>query len=322
MRKIYSFVLCALCMSHVAIAQEVVGEPEKKAPAIKFRGVRSIDVNVTYIKFSPFNGEEKERYGEAVNVKVRIRPLRIKKMDVGGVFSYTDGYSDNYRPPEDRWSYYDYETGMIGASGVYHNTKNSATEAEISWLHQKTDGRVPKKNFWSHQHEQGLEFRVKYDNEERRAAGELWAPHWEIGARYIHPFDVNYYDSKGRGNDYAYDGRKFDLLGSVDLYDWYVDECDIWRITPTVNADLMYIWGKDSAGGQSGFGFKLAAYGEELLDVKFFNFRWMFGGDGSRVYDLIATIKLDNLGYSMWAAQTGTYVSPHKRAELAQAATQ
>ncbi|MEA3322660.1 MAG: hypothetical protein U9Q12_00385, partial [Patescibacteria group bacterium] len=71
-----------------------------------------------------------------------------------------------------------------------------------------------------------------------------------------------------------------------------------------------------------GFGFKLAGYGQEMFDIKLFNPRWMFESNGSRLYDFIGTWKVDNTIRAIWAAQTETYVSPHERVELAQAAAQ
>ncbi|MEA3322918.1 MAG: hypothetical protein U9Q12_01740, partial [Patescibacteria group bacterium] len=200
-----------LCVSGVASAQETVVEQqpaEKKACAVKFRGLQSVDtLNVTYGHFKPFSGEDKERHGEFVNVKARVRPLRIGKVDVGGYFTYTDGESNTYKRSKDRWSYYDYEIIGGGISGVYHHTNASESELEIGLLHQETDGWVPKKNFRSHQDEMQWEFRGKYSNDKRRSVGELRIPYWEIGAKYNHPFNVSYTDTRGRGDDYAYDNR-------------------------------------------------------------------------------------------------------------------
>jgi hypothetical protein len=328
MKRILLFFMAVLMITSTAFADEVVvaqdgTTPAKKESAVKFRGLKSVDtLNVTYGTFSPFNGEDREREGHFVNVKARVRPLRIGKTDLGVVASYTKGSSDSYKRSADRWSYYDYEIVGLGASGVYHHTKNSETELEVEWLHQKTDGRVPKKDFWSHQHEQQIALRLKYDTEERRAAGESWIPYWDLGVRYVHPFDVTYSDSKGRGDGYAYDNRRLDIWGSIDIYDWYLDDSEIWRVSPTFNADLMHLWGKDSWGIQGGFGFKIAAYEEELVDIKLFNPRWLFEGNGSRLYDFIGTWKIDNTFRAIWASQTETYVSPREKARIAQMAAQ
>lgn len=293
----------------IASAQDVEAQPEKKS-TVKFRGLQSVDtLNVSYSHFRPLNGEDKERHGSSVNVKARVRPLRIGKVDVGGYFSYTNGDSDTYTKSKDRWSYYDYTIWGAGVSGVYHHTNASESELEVGLLHQETDGWIPTKDFRSHQDETQWEFRGKYSNDKRRSVGELWIPHWEIGARYVHPFDVSYSDTNGRGDDYAYDNRRFNVLAQMDIYDWYLGCNDVWRITPTANIMPGYIWGKDSGFIQGGFGFKLAAYEQEIFDIKLFNPRWMFESNGSRLYDFIGTWKVDNTIRAIWAAQTETYVS-------------
>jgi hypothetical protein len=327
MKNFFLFFMAVLMITSTAFADEVIvvqdETPVKKTSAVKFRGLKSVDtLNVTYGHFRPLGGEEKERHGKFGGIKARVRPLRVDNVDVGGSFTYTKGESNSYRPRDDRWAYYDYEIVGVGGSAVYHHSKNSDTEFEIGWLHQKTDGSIPSKAFWSHQHEKMWEARSKYSNEERRFAGESWIPYWDLGVRYQHTYDVSYSDSKGRGDEYAYDNDRFDLWGSMDIYDWYLDDCEIWRITPTFNTDLGYLWGKDSGFLQGGFGFKLAAYEEELFDIKLLNPRWMFEGNGSRLYDFIGTWKVDNSFRAIWASQTETYVSPREKARIAQMAAQ
>lgn len=312
MKKLGIFLFLCVNVATIAGAQENVTAqpPVEKKSGITFRGLQSVDTfNVTYGNFSPFNGEENERHGEFVNVKARIRPFRVGKTDIGVSFTYTSGNSDSYRAQDDRWSYYDYTIWGAGVSGVYHHTNASESELEVGLLHQETDGWIPTKDFRSHQDETQWEFRGKYSNDKRRSVGELWAPHWEIGAKYVHPFDVSYSDTNGRGDDYAYDNRRFNVLAQMDIYDWYLGCNDVWRITPTANIMPGYIWGKDSGFIQSGFGFKLAAYEQEIFDIKLFNPRWMFESNGSRLYDFIGTWKVDNTIRAIWAAQTETYVS-------------
>jgi len=312
MKKIFCIVALGIC-----IASTVYAGDEKDSGKVKFRGLKSVDsLNVSYAKFSPFNNENKERHGENVNVKVRIRPARIGKVDVGGYFSYSNGHGDTYKRSKDRWSHYKYNTIGGGISGVYNHTKDSETSLDLGLLRQKTKYWVPTKDFRSKQEEMQWELRGEHSSELRRAAGELWLPQWAVDAHYIHPFNVSYSDTKGQDDGHAYDNRRIRAGGNIDIYDWYVDEDGHWRITPTANLNLGYIWGKESGFLQGGLGTKLAWYSQEMLDIKLFNPRWMFEGDGSRLYNFIGTVKIDNVGRAVWAAQTETYVSRDKRAAM------
>lgn len=301
--------LCLMTIGLLVASSVYAGDEEQQAGSkVKFRGLDSVDtLNITHAKFSPFNGENKERHGESTTVKARVRPVRMGKLDAGGYAVYTKGSGDTYDRKLDRWSNSEYETVGGGVSGVYHLDKHRDVEAELGILYQTSESQTPIKKFTSWQTENQIEARLRYGDESRRGAGKKFLPFWEVGIHYVHPYSVSYHDTKGKYD--PYDNRHFSVWGSADLYDWYLDDTDHWRLTPTFNANLGYLWGKDSVYLQGGFGTKLAWYEQEMIDIKLLNPRWMFSGDGSRIYDHIATLKVDNIVRAAWAAQTETYVS-------------
>ncbi|MFA5986117.1 MAG: hypothetical protein WC819_02085 [Parcubacteria group bacterium] len=299
--------LCLIAMCLLIASSAYAGDEEQPPePKVKFRGIQSVDAfDITHSKFSPFGGGDKDRHGESTNIKARVRPLRMGKLDAGGYVTYTEGSADTYDRKKGQWSNSDYRTVGGGVSGVYHHDRHRETEAELGILRQETDSWNSKLS--SQQTESQIEARLRYGDESGRGAGEKLLPFWEVGIHYIHPYNVSYHDSKGKYD--PYDNRQFVLFGSADLYDWYLDDVNHWRLTPTFNANLGYLWGKDSGYLQGGFGTKLAWYEQELIDIRILNPRWMFNGDGSRIYDYIATLKVDNVFRALWAAQTETYVS-------------
>lgn len=288
----------------VVKAQNV--EKPKKSGFHTRGALAAIDtLNISIAKFSPFNGEDKERHGENVNIKARFRPFEYGNLRFGAYGSYTDGSSDTYRKSKDQWSYSDYKTYGGGISGLYDHGDRLTSEADLGILWQDTESSTPAKNFRSWQDEKQLEARYKLASDYRRQNGELWAPYWELGAHYIHPFDVSYHDTKG-GDD-SYDNRRFRVWGNADLYDWYMGDANQWHLSPTLNAELGYLWGKDSGYLQGGLGSKLAWRGQEIIDLKFLNPRLMFKEDGSRLYDYIGTLKVDNALRAITAQQVKDY---------------
>ncbi len=293
------------------------GNDTNKKQSVKFRGLKSVDTfNVDYSRFSPFNNEDNERHGHSFGVKTHIRPLRSGKMDLGGYLSYSKGKGDTFKKSKNRWSHYRYKKIGGGISGVYNHSADEETTFDVGLLHQKTDYWVPSKAFASHQDEMQWEFGIGYDSELRRSNGEKWFPKWSLYAHYIHPFNISYSDSKGRSEVYAYDNRVFRFGGDFDIYDVYLDENNRWRITPTINVGSGYLWGKDSWFMQGGLGSKISWYNEEMLDVKLFNPRWVFGGNGSKLYDVIGTIKIDNVFRAVWASRTKKYEAKRNRAKM------
>lgn len=264
-------------------------------------------LNVSYAKYSPFGGEDNERHGKNLNIKARIRPLEIGNARVGVYGTYSNGQGETYKSSKNRWSYSDYTTYGGGFSGLYDHGDRLSSEFELGILWQDTDGKIPSKNFNSWQKENQWEARYKITSDARRQNGESWIPYWEIGTHYLHPFNVSYHDTNGNGDNYAYDNRKFNVWGLADVYDWYLGDNNQWRITPTLNAELGYLWGKDSGYIQGGPGTKIAWRGQEVFDLKFLNPRLMFEDNGSRIYDYIGTVKVDNLGRALWAGGVEDY---------------
>lgn len=301
----------------VAVARAPVAQsPQAPQPIASSQGdgvhVRSVldaidTLNVSYAKFSPFNGEDNERHGKNINIKARIRPLEIGDARIGVYGTYTDGNSDTYKKSKERWSNSDYTTYGGGLSGLYDHGNNLFSEMDLGILHQDTDGWIPNKNFRSSQSENQWELRYSIGSDNRRKFGESWIPYWEFGTHYVHPFDVSYDDTDGNGDSSAYDNRRFRVWGMADVYDWYLGDTDQWRITPTFNAELGYLWGKDSGYIQGGPGAKIGWLGQEVFDLKFLNPRIMFEGNGSRIYDYIGTVKVDNLGRALWASGVEEY---------------
>ncbi len=313
MKKIFCI---AAALGFFIASTAYAGDNEKTGSKIKFRGLKSVDsFNVSYAKFSPFNNEDKERHGHGIGLKARIRPARIGKVDVGGYGKYAKGKGHTYKKSKDRWSHYKYNIIGGGLSGVYNYTENTEVSLDLGLLHQKTEYWIPDK-FASHQKENQWEIGSEFLTEQRRADGELWFPQWSVNMHYLHPFDVSYSDTKGRSDEYAYDNRRISGGIAFDIYDWYVDDAGHWRITPTGNLNLGYIWGKSSGFLQGGLGTKLTWYDQEMIDINVLNPRWVFEGNGSRLYDFMGTAKPDNIIRAAWAAQTETYISKRERATM------
>jgi hypothetical protein len=263
--------------------------------------------NVSYATYSPFN-DEKERYGEGWNVKARVRPFKVGKATVGGYATWSDGEGRSHRANDgDRWSHFNYKNFGGGFSGLYDHGDDMTSELDLGLLWQDSEGWKSYNDFHSWQSENQLDFRYKLESEHRRKSGEIWFPAWETGFHYTQPFNVSYHDTKGRGNDYAYDNQRIRLWGMGDIYDWYLDDAGKWCLTPTFNAELGYLWGKDSGYIQGGPGAKLGWRGQEIFEFKFLNPRLVFEENGSRIYDFIGTVKVDNLVRAVLADGTKNY---------------
>lgn len=275
---------------------------------VRVRGLfKSMDTaNITYSTFSPYNGEDKERDGKNVNMKVRYRPVMINETRVGVYGTYTNGESNTMRRRDRRCSYADYEIIGGGVSVFSEHKDHVNSEIEAGLLYQETENRIPRKGFQSFQEELQLELRGKIASDNRRWKGKVWLPYWEVGMHYVKPFDVTYSDTKGN-KDNAYDNQRFKLYGNVDVYDVYLGDANQWRLTPSFNTEVGYLWGKESGYIQGGPGAKFAWRGQELVDIKFLNPRLMFEENGSRIYDFIGTVKIDNLVRAVWANKVDDY---------------
>ncbi len=270
--------------------------------------LRSIDTfNVSYSHFSPFDSDGKERHGRNWNVKARVRPFQIGNLRVGVYGTFSDGESNAYRPHNSGWSYSDYETRGLGLSTLYDHGYNRSSSFDLGLLWQETENHNNYNAFRSWQEEKQLEARYSFSSDHRRMSGEGWLPYWEIGTQYIHPFDVDYRDTKGRGNDYAYDNKRIRIWGDMDLYDWYFGDANQWSITPTLNAQLGYLWGKESWYLQGGPGSKFGWRGQEIFDMNFVNPRWMLDGSSGRLYDFAGTWKVDNTFRAFYAERVRDY---------------
>ncbi len=270
--------------------------------------LRSIDTfNVSYAHFSPFDSDGKERHGRNWNVKARVRPFQIGNVRVGMYGTFSDGESNAYRPHNGRWSYSDYETRGLGLSTLYDHGNDRSSSFDLGLLWQDTENHNNYNTFRSWQDEKQIEARYSFSSDHRRMSGESWLPYWEIGAQYIYPFDVDYHDTKGRGNDYAYDNKRLRIWGVADIYDWYFGDANQWFITPTLNAQLGYLWGKESWYLQGGPGAKFGWRGQEIFDMNFVNPRWMLDGSSGRLYDFAGTWKVDNTFRAIYAEQVRDY---------------
>ena len=294
--------------SFAEVSPKQVEKSGTKKP-VYLRGVfRSIDtLNLSVAEYSPFNGEDKERHGNSFNIKARIRPLQIGDVRLGAYGTYTDGESNTYRRSKDYWSYYDYIIYGGGLSALFDHGQFRTSELDFGWLYQETEGWIPSKEFRSYQDESQIDVRYKFASSNRRENGELWFPYWELGVHYVHPFNVSYHDTYGGDDELAYDNRRFRIWGMGDIYDFYLGDSNQWKLAPTINAELGYLWGKESGYIQGGLGAKLGWRGQDIFEIKILNPRLMFEENGSRIYDYIGTWKVDNSIRAFIAEQVTDY---------------
>ena len=315
MKKIMLFSVVVLILSPGLLMADQVQKETKKPVKVEFCGVESVDTfKITYSHYRPWGHEQKKRHGSAVSIKARVRPFRINDFDLGFYASYANGVGRAYRSDIVHTTHADYTTWGGGLSGIYNYTRDIEFGAEFGLLHQKTDIWVPEKNFTGHQDDWMREYRLSYDNETRREEGEEWFPEHSLYIHYVDPYSTSYSDSRGRGDEYAYDNRRFTVGGEVDIYDWYFSGTSDWRLTPTFNANLGYIWGKESGFFQGGFGTKLGYYKDSIFDFNFLNPRWMFEGDGSRLLDFVGTWHAGNSFYALRAASMKRVPARHVHA--------
>ncbi len=263
--------------------------------------------NVSHSQFSPFNGEDKERHGQNTSIKARIRPIVMDDVKAGVYATYATGNSDTYTRSKNRWSYADYDVYGGGLSAAYKHDKFHESSMDLGILFQKTDSSTPVRNLIARQSEKQLEARYSFASNYNRKNGEAFIPSWEIGLHGIYAFDVDYSDNKG-GND-KYNNSSLKMWSLIDLYDFNLDDAGDWRLTPSLNVELGYLWGKESGYIQGGPGFSLGLRKQEMLELKFLNPRYMFNGDGSRIYDYIGTVKPANIIRALNAEKTADYSS-------------
>ena len=292
----------------IAYTDEKIGL-DSGGDRIRVKGIwDAVDTfNVSHSKFSPFNGEDKERHGKSTSVKARIRPIVIGDVKAGVYATYSTGNSDTYTRSKDRWSYADYDVYGGGLSAAYKHDKYHESSMDLGILFQNTDSSTPVRNLIARQSEKQLEARYSFASNYNRKNGESFIPYWEIGLHGIYAFDVDYSDNKG-GND-EYNNSSFKMWSLVDLYDFYLDDAGDWRLTPSLNVELGYLWGKESGYIQGGPGLSLALRKQEMFELKFLNPRYMFNGDGSRIYDYIGIVKPANILRALNAEKTADYSS-------------
>lgn len=294
---------------------ELPKKPQKeKKTQLKVRNLfEAFDsVNVSYSRYGKYPGEDKQRDGWNFGAKIELRPFKITNVGEGSIRMgaygrYDLGESDVTRKSDGRYSHYEFDSIGGGLSSQY-KTKYDEWDLNFGVLWHETDGWTPEKNFHSNQKDKLWDVGLLYKNEIRRLQRKAWFPEFSLGIRYQHPFDTEYYDSKGLiGEEFAYDERWIQFGGNLWIYDFYLDQDRTWRFTPGFNAYIGHHWGKESGFVKFGPMFKIAAYEQEIIELSVFNPKKYFEDDGSRFYWFSITWKIDDTIRAIYASQIKDY---------------
>lgn len=262
----------------------------------------NLDVKVTATRMGSMSGSDRERKGKSATVEgTYYQPAWNGKGRTGVHATYTIGASDSTNPDNGRTTNTDY--WKVGAGGVseYEFAPNTDFVVEGDLLYQDTKNRIPTKNFRSHQTEWQADIDLSIASDDNRKNGYDLFPYWEVGARAIKSFGVDYSDTKGT-NDW-YDNSRYSLYGNVDLYDLHAG--DVWRFTPNAGVEGGYMVGKSAWFTEPGVSIKTGYKGKEILET---GVDWRFLSGDNR-WQWFGTVRPLRIGRILWAEDTTEYES-------------
>ncbi len=262
----------------------------------------NLDAKVTVTRMGSMSGSDRKRDGKSITVEgTYYQPAWDGKGRIGAHATYTNGESNSKNPANGRTTNTDY--WKVGAGGVseYEFAPNTDFVVEGDLLYQDTKSRIPAKNFRSHQTEWQADLDLSIASDDNRKNGYALFPYWEVGARAIKSFGVDYSDTSNK-NDW-YDNSRYSVYGNVDLYDFHAG--DVWRFTPTAGLEGGYMVGKSASFIEPGLSIKTAYKGKEILET---GVDWRFLSGDNR-WNAFGTIRPLRIGRILWAEGTADYES-------------
>ncbi len=243
-------------------------------------------------------GKEKvKRSGYNYNGSLTIYPWKVSDWKFGPQVRYNFGKGK--RETSDRKSTYKYNRLEVGIKAeIEKDNKTTGFGLGISKQKTRRVGTDQGQRTWS------AHLRGSYEDEKRRAEGEKLFPTHNFSGEYRHQLNA-----KTSGGASEYDESTLKVGGKFGIYDYEVGDSG-FRITPEVNLQTGFVWGKDSAFIGGGPGLTVGDEKNDFAEIRFLNPRLYLnkGAKGaSRLERFAITLKPDDIYRALKAAQVKDY---------------
>jgi len=284
--------------SSAPLSQEAKPSDKPRVKTDFKKALKNWNGTAGYSKYGDLDaGENVKRTGYGYQSKLTIFPWKISNWKFGPEARYNFGKSTKKTPGrESEYKYDRLEFGIKAETKEDHQT----TEFGIGISKQENTrvGTDQGQKTWS------THFRSSYEDKRRRARGEKFLPTHYISGEYQRQIK-----SKTSGGAYRYDESTLKIKDKIGLYDYEVTDPG-FRITPELNLQAGYSWGKESTFIGGGPGLTIGDKKNDFAEVRFLNPRLYLQEKGSsRLEHFSIALKPDDISRGVEASMVKKYSS-------------
>ncbi len=260
------------------------------------KGLKDWNGTLGYSQYQDLNAgkeDETERNGYNWNGKLSFFPWEVKNWKFGPEVRYNSGKGEMKKP--DYQAVYKYNRLEVGLKTEKTNN-NQTIGIGLGVSKQSTSqmGSPKSQDTWS------LHTRASYENKQRRARGEKVLPIQNFSAEYQHQLST-----KTSKDAKEYNESTLSVRGKTGLYDLQISEV---RVTPELNLETGYSWGKESVYVGGGPGLSIGTKKTDLINLRFWNPRlYLQKRDASRLETFAVSLKPDDIIRTIEASMVKKY---------------